>query len=133
MGARLGATCGRCLRGLVCSIDGPPASGVCLRMGDVGETCDPSFEGRDCIPGATCLGGLCVKQNDEGGACPCARGISCIGGRCVRERLPEGAACDMFAEGQCDTGLACRPVGDAGMGACAPFTETPQPQPGTCP
>lgn len=117
---RMHNRCG-CLRG--------QCGAGCPRIGDVGETCEP---GVDCIPGAECLAGFCVKQSDEGGACPCIPGISCIDGRCVRERRPEGASCDTFSEGQCDTGLACVPSGDAGAGSCTRFTNTPPPQPMTC-
>lgn len=132
-GSPAGRPCGSCLRGLVCSSDYPPIlPGLCLRVGDVGETCDPRFQGRDCITGTTCFDGGCQKQNDEGGSCPCVVGNSCIDGRCVRERRPAGMECDTFAVGQCDDGLACLPSGDAGAGSCTPFTYTPPPQPMTC-
>lgn len=133
VGGSLGSRCGRCLRGLVCSSDSSTEVGECLRLGDLGETCKPSFEGRDCITGATCFDGGCRKENDEGGPCPCVLGVSCINGQCVRERRPAGMECDTLANGQCDTGLACLPSGDAGAGSCTPFTYTPPPQPMTCP
>lgn len=120
--------CG-CLRGQC--LDSAKTS--CTRIGDLGETCTPDPGGWPCIPGAECFNGLCTKLNEEGGPCPCVLGVSCINGQCARERRPAGMECDTFAAGQCDTGLACLPSGDAGAGSCTPVTYTPPPQPMSCP
>lgn len=138
----------KCKPGLVCNAAAMDEPGVCWRVGDEGDACDPAFADDNCESGLSCVeteDGLGFCHGDGTGLCdPDLENLDCAPGyTCARDYLywdwtdypdplqpahcrpdgTEGTSCDTsLVENNCAEGFFCHPIGSGNSGVCTSKT-----------